>query len=72
VLGAFEQINLTANQVFPSGNQLTAILRGRGTGKNDKQVVFEGINVFEMNQDVNTQIMWGYWNPAAMMAQLQW
>lgn len=71
VLGAFEQITLTADQIFPSGNQLTAIFTGRGTGKNDKQVVFEGIDVFEINQDGTIHIMWGNWTPAAMMAQLQ-
>ncbi len=70
MLGAVEPINLTADQVFPSGNQVTAIFTGRGTGKNGRQVVFEGIDVFEINQDGTIQIMWGYWNPAAMMAQL--
>lgn len=70
MLGSFALINLTADQVFPSGNQLTAIFTGRGTGKNSRQVVFEGIDVFEINQDGTIQTMWGYWNPTAMMAQL--
>ena len=64
MLGAVEPINLTADQVFPSSNQLTAIFTGRGTGKNGKQVVFERIDVFEINQDETIQIMWGDWTPS--------
>ena len=44
---------------------------GHGTGKNGRQVTFEGIDVFEINQEGTIETMWGYWNPAALMAQLQ-
>ena len=71
VLGAFETIILTADHVFQSGNRVAVKFTGRGTGKHGRPVLFEGIDVFEINQAGKIQTMWGYWNPAAMMAQLQ-
>ena len=71
VLGAFEKITMTQDHVFLSGNRVAVKFTGRGTGKNGRAVVFEGIDVFEINQEGKVQTMWGYWNPAAMMAQLQ-
>ena len=71
VLGAFEKITMTQDHVYQSGNRVAVKFTGRGTGKNGRKVVFEGIHVFEINQEGKIQTMWGYWNPAAMMAQLQ-
>jgi steroid delta-isomerase len=71
VLAAFQDIDLTEDHVFLSGNRVAVKFTGRGTGQNGRRVVFEGIDVFEINQDGRIQTMWGYWDPAAMMAQLQ-
>lgn len=71
VLGAFEKITMTEDHVFQSGNRVAVKFTGRGTGKNRRHVTFEGIDVFEINQEGKIQTMWGYWNPAAMMADLQ-
>lgn len=71
VLGAFQKLGLTEDHVFSSGDRVAVKFTGRGTGKNGRQVVFEGIDVFEINQDGKIQTMWGYWDPAPMMAQLQ-
>lgn len=71
VLGAFETITLTADHGFQSGNRFAVKFTGRGTGKNGRTVLFEGIDVFEINEAGKIQTMWGYWNPAAMLAQLQ-
>ncbi len=71
VLEAFQKIGMTQDHVFLSGNRVAVKFTGLGTGKNGREVVFEGIDVFEINQAGKIQTMWGYWNPAAMMAQLQ-
>ncbi|HMU30169.1 MAG TPA: nuclear transport factor 2 family protein [Nitrospira sp.] len=71
VLGAFETIRMTADHVFQSANRVAVKFTGRGTGKNGRPVFFEGIDVFEINQEGKIQTMWGYWNPATMMTQLQ-
>lgn len=71
VLGAFEKITMTQDHAFLSGNRVAVKFTGHGTGKNGRPVIFEGIDVFEINQEGTIETMWGYWNPAAMMAQLQ-
>jgi len=53
--------------VFQSGNRIAVKFTGRGTGKNGQTVVFEGIDVFEINQAGKVQTMWGYWDPTAMV-----
>lgn len=70
-LEAFEKITMTQDHVFLSGNRVAVKFTGRGTGKNGRTVVFEGIDVFEINQEGKIQTMWGYWNPSAMLAQLE-
>ena len=69
--GAFQKVGLTEDQVFVTGNRAAVKFTGRGTGKNGREVVFEGIDVFEINESGKIQTMWGYWNPADMMAKLQ-
>jgi steroid delta-isomerase len=71
VLGAFRQLQLTADHIFTSGNRVAVKFTGHGTGKNGRNVTFEGIDVFEINENGKIQMMWGYWDPDAMMAQLQ-
>lgn len=71
VLIAFENISMTEDHVFQSGTRVAVKFTGRGTGKNGRPVFFEGIDVFEINQEGKIETMWGYWNLAAMMKQLQ-
>ena len=71
VLGAFQTIGLTEDHVFASGNRVAVKFTGRGTGKNGRDVLFEGIDIFEISHEGKIQMMWGYWDPGAMMAQLQ-
>lgn len=71
IAGAFEKVGLFEDQVFVSGREAAVKWTGRGVGKNGREVTFEGIDVFEVNDDGKIQNLWAYWNPAAMMAQLQ-
>jgi steroid delta-isomerase len=71
IAGLFEQVGLTEEDIFITGNQAAVKWKGQGVGKNGKAVIFEGIDIFEVNNAGKIQKMWGYWNPAAMMAQLQ-
>lgn len=71
IAGAFETVGLTEESVFVSGNSAAVKWTGRGVGKNGREVTFEGIDVFEINEEGKIQRMWAYWNPAAMMAELQ-
>lgn len=71
IAGAFEKVGLFEDQVFINGNEAAVKWTGRGTGKNGREVTFEGIDVFEVNDEGKIKTVRGYWNPAAMMAELQ-
>ena len=71
IAGAFEKVGLFEDQVFINGNEAAVKWIGRGTGKNGREVAFEGIDIFEVNDEGKIQTVRGYWNPAAMMAELQ-
>lgn len=69
--GAFDSINFTVESSFICGQSAAVKWRGQGVGKNGRKVAFEGIDLFEVNSTGKIQRMWGYWDPAAMMAELQ-
>jgi steroid delta-isomerase len=71
IAGAFEQVGIFEDHVYVVGNEAAVKWTGRGTGKNGREVTFEGIDIFEVNDDGKIQALRGYWQPAAMMAQLQ-
>jgi steroid Delta-isomerase len=71
VATAFKEIGFTENFVTVVGNRAAVKFTARGTGKNGKAAIGEGIDIFEFNDHGIIQTMWGYWDPAAMMAQLQ-
>jgi len=71
IVGAFDRVGLAEDKVFISGNGAAVMWTGRGVGKNGREVTFEGIDVFEVNEEGKIQTLWAYWDPSAMMAQLQ-
>jgi len=66
----FKSVSLTEDHIFVAGNGAAVKWTGRGTSSNGKEVKFEGIDIFEVNQDGKIQNLWAYWNPAEMIAQL--
>jgi steroid delta-isomerase len=70
IAGAFLEVTLIEDQVFISGNGAAVKWTGSGTSKQGKQVNFEGIDVFEINEDGKIQTLQAYWNPTEMVAQL--
>lgn len=71
IAGEFEKLGLTEDQIFIVGNEAAVKWTGYGIGKNGREVTFEGIDIFEVNAAGKIQTQRAYWNPAAMMAQLQ-
>ena len=71
IAGAFSRVGLTEDNVFVVDTSAAVKWTGRGVGKNGREVVFEGIDVIEINDDGKIQTLRAYWNPAALMAQLQ-
>jgi steroid delta-isomerase len=66
----FKSVSLTEDSTFVAGNGAAVKWTGKGTSNSGKEVRFEGIDVFEINQDGKIQNVWAYWNPAEMIAQL--
>ena len=70
ITAAFKEIGLTEDDVFIAGNGAAVRWSGRGISKRGRKVHFEGIDVFEVNEDGKIQTLHAYWNPAEMVAQL--
>jgi steroid delta-isomerase len=66
----FKSVGLTEDSVFVAGNGAAVKWTGHGTSANGKDVKFEGVDVFEVNDDGKIQTVRAYWNPAEMIAQL--
>ena len=66
----FKSVSLTEDSVFVAGNGAAVKWTGHGTSSSGKEVKFEGIDVFEVNEDGKIQTIRAYWNPAEMIAQL--
>ena len=66
----FKSVGLTEEHVFVAGNGAAVKWMGRGTSVTGKEVKFEGVDVFEINEDGKIQTVHAYWNPAEMIAQL--
>ena len=66
----FKSVSLTEDSVFVAGNGAAVKWMGKGTSTTGKEVNFEGIDVFELNEDGKIQTVHAYWNPAEMIAQL--
>jgi steroid Delta-isomerase len=66
----FKSVGLTEDYVFVAGNGAAVKWTGRGISAGGKEVKFEGVDVFEVNDDGKIQTVRAYWNPAEMIAQL--
>jgi steroid delta-isomerase len=71
IAGLFKEVELTADQVFIVGREAAVKWTGNGVGKNGRKVHFEGIDVFEVNEEGQIQKTRAYWNPAELMGQLE-
>lgn len=68
--GAFNEVSLTEQDVFICGASAAVKWQGEGIGHNGRSVRFAGIDVFEVDAQGKIVQMWGYWNPAALFAEL--
>ena len=60
----FKSVGLTEDCVFVAGNGAAVKWTGRGISSNGKEVKFEGVDVFEVNEDGKIKTVRAYWNPA--------
>lgn len=70
VVAAFDSVSITAQQTLWCGRRAAVTWRAEGVGKNGRTVRFAGIDVFELDEAGKIQALWGFWDPAAMFAEL--
>ncbi len=70
IAAVFETLRITEDHVFVAGNGAAVKFTGRGVGKNGREIAFEGIDVFEVNDAGKIQKIWGYWDPSRVMMEL--
>lgn len=63
-------IDIHADSMFFGGNTVAVKWTTNGTGHNDRKVVFEGINIFEINIQGQIWRIHAYWDPESMMRDL--
>lgn len=71
VVALFQKVGLTADYTSINGHEAAVKWSGQGISHSGVEVHFEGIDWFEFNAQGQIQSMKAYWNPAAMLAQLQ-
>ena len=62
-MSGFKTVGLHEEFVHVVGNKAAARWTGKGLTKEGKQVRFEGINIFEFNNDGQITSLKGYWSP---------
>ncbi len=68
VTGLFQKLQFTQDHLFVSGTGAAVKWTARGLTQDGRQVVVEGIDVFEFNEQGHIRKLWGYWNPEVLMA----
>ncbi|HBB35280.1 MAG TPA: ketosteroid isomerase [Cyanobacteria bacterium UBA9273] len=71
ITDVFETVGVTEDFAHAVGNEVVVKWTGHGVGKNGREVMFEGIDLFELNAEGLIQTVRSYWDTAALMAQLQ-
>ncbi|MBN1587448.1 MAG: nuclear transport factor 2 family protein [Candidatus Omnitrophica bacterium] len=70
IFESFDRIELTQDSTFLSGSGAAVKWTGTGRGKSGREVLFDGIYVFELNEDAKIQLLLAYWDPAEMLTEL--
>lgn len=70
VSATFTSLEIAAEEVMICGNRGAAKWRATGVGQNGRTVQFAGIDVFEMDAAGKIKTLWGFWDPSAMLAEL--
>lgn len=71
MVSTFERLDMKEESVFISGVGAAAKWKARGVAKNGKETNFEGIDVFQVNDEGKITRLYAYWDPRAMLAQLK-
>ncbi len=71
VTGLFRTIDITPDEIYICGDTAAVRWSLGGVGANGQSVCCAGIDLFEVDGEGKIRSEQGYWDPAAMLAQLQ-
>lgn len=66
----FASVRLFPREVHGQGSGWAIAFRGEGRGRNGAEVVFEGIDVFHLDDSGRIAELRAYWNPSPTIAKL--
>lgn len=68
--GLFESVELVPEKIYPAGRETALTWTAQGVGKNGRPVAFEGIDVFELDEQGLITSIKAYWDMGPTMAAL--
>ena len=68
IINYIDRVNIELDKTFIVDKQAAIKWRMEATGKNSQVVTFEGIDIFEINQEGKVTNLWTYWDPSGMGA----
>ncbi len=66
----FASVRLFPREVYGQGSEWAIAFRGEGKGRNGAEVIFEGIDVFRLDESGRIAELRAYWNPGPAVAKL--
>ena len=70
IIMAMESVTTRVEGVFTGGDDAAVKWSVEGTGRNGREIRFEGITVMELNGQGKIRRILAYWDPAAVFAAL--
>ena len=67
----FTKLEAATEHIFIASDEAAVKWTMQGVSKSGKNIIFEGITVFEFNDSGKIKTTRAYWDPAAMIAQLR-
>lgn len=64
------KFTMTPAESYRAGNRMAVRWTAEATANSGKEAAFHGINVFTLSEDGRISSLEGYWDAAAMMAQI--
>lgn len=68
---SLDHLGLSEDCVFVADGAAAVKWSGHGVGWTGRPVVFEGIDVFEIDDHGKISTLWSYWDPAVLRSQLR-
>lgn len=69
--GSLDELGLREECVILAGARAAVKWTAYGVGWTGRRVVFEGIDVFDLDDHAKVRTLWSYWDPAILRAQLR-